>query len=304
MNRTRNFIGYGETPPDPSWPDGARIAINLNLNFEGGGERSLDNGDDTSEGMLNDIGMPAYTGLRSPLAESAFEYGSRTGVWRILRVLRSFGVKASILSVVAALERNPEAARAFVRDGHELVCHGYRWLDYQVMPVDEERKHVDAAVRWFESQFGMTSLGWMTGRPSVHTRELIAATGRILYDRDELNDELPYWTVAAGKPHLIIPYSFETNDNRFNENSGFSVARHFAEYMTDCFDTLYVEAGHRPTMMSIGLHDRLIGRPARIKGLVDFLRHACGHRGVWFCTGAQIAHHWRKTFAPTDIAGL
>jgi allantoinase len=301
MTRRRDFAGYGENPPDARWPGHARIAVNLNLNFEGGGERSIADGDACSEGMLNDIGMPSYTGVRSPLSESVFEYGSRVGVWRVLDVLRQYRVKVSVLGVIAALMRAPDVVRAVQRDGHELVSHGYRWLDYLTMPIEEERAHVQAAVDWMLGVTGGQSFGWMTGRPSINTRSLIVSTGRMLYDRDELNDELPYWTDVDGRPHLVIPYSYETNDNRFNENTGFSVARHFSEYMIDAFDRLYAEGIHRPAILSIGLHDRLIGRPARIKGLVDFLDYASRKRGVWFCTGADIAHHWANMF-PADQA--
>lgn len=294
--RLRDFLGYGDSPPHPRWPGGARIAVNLNLNFEGGGERCIAEGDDCSEGMLNDIGMPCMTGFRSPLAESQFEYGSRVGVWRVLRTLSRFGIKASVLGVVAALQRNPQVLQAVLSQGHELVCHGYRWLDYQVMPREEERQHVEAATAWMLAHCGASAFGWMTGRPSIHTRGLIAATGNVLYDRDELNDELPYWVHAQGKPHLVIPYSYETNDNRFNENSGFSTADQFSTYMIDAFETLYEEGQERPGLLSVGLHDRLIGRPARIRGLVKFLEHASARGGVWFCTGAEIAAHWRTNF--------
>ncbi|HWH82577.1 MAG TPA: polysaccharide deacetylase family protein [Burkholderiaceae bacterium] len=301
--RPRDFVGYGETTPDPKWPGNARIAINFNLNVEGGGERCVTEGDESSEGMLNDIGMPCLPQLRSPLSESQFEYGSRSGAWRVLRLFRKFDIKVSVLGVVAALQRNPALLQALLRDGHELVCHGYRWLDYQQMPLEEERAHVDAAVAWMLAHCGRERFGWMTGRPGIHTRSLIAATGKILYDRDELNDELPYWTRTEGHPHLVIPYSYETNDNRFNENSGFSTASNFSEYMIDAFDTLYEEGADRPKLLSIGLHDRLIGRPARIKGLADFIEYARGHDRVWFCTGAEIAAHWQANFPPAGDAG-
>lgn len=298
--RERDFIGHGEFPAHPRWPGGARIAINFNLNFEGGGERCITEGDASSEGMLNDIGMPCIPGYRSPLAESQFEYGSRVGVWRLLRTFDRFGIKVSVLGVVAALQRNPQVLKAVLERGHELVCHGYRWLDYQVMDVDEERRHVEAAVQWMLAHNGGRPFGWMTGRPSVHTRMLTAATGAVAYDRDELNDELPYWVNVDGGSRLVIPYSYETNDNRFNENSGFSTASQFAEYMIDAFETMYAEGKERPGLLSIGLHDRLIGRPARLPGLVRFLEHASARQGVWFCTGADVAAHWKAHFPAPD----
>lgn len=298
----RDFIGYGADPPDPQWPGGARIAVNINLNFEGGGENSITEGDSASEGQLNDIGQPALPGLRAPLVESVFEYGSRVGGWRLLRLFRRFGVKVCLLAVAKAAERNPELARAFVEDGHELVSHGYRWLDYQTMPEAEEREHVRLGIETLERLTGVRPVGWMTGRPSANTRRLhlelptglAGELGGFLYDRDSLNDELPYWVIVAGARHLVIPYSFETNDNRFDQNHGFSTGDDFARYMIDCFETLYAEGADRPKMMSLAIHDRLIGRPGRITGLVKFLDHIAAKDRVWIATGRDIAEHWRR----------
>lgn len=290
----RDFLGYGDTPPDPQWPGGARIAVNINLNFEGGGEHSILEGDNHSEDMLTDIGFARLHGLRSPLVESVFEYGSRRGGWRLLRLFREYGVKVSLLAVARAAECNPALTSAFIADGHELVSHHYRWLDYQTMPEEEERCHVQLALDVLERIGGVPVVGWMTGRPSQNTRRLLVRTGRLLYDRDALNDELPYWVEVEGRPHLVVPYSFETNDNRFNENSGFSTGEDFARYMIDCFETLYEEGLSEPKMMSIALHDRLIGRPGRITGLKAFLSHITKRDGVWIATGRQIAEHWRQ----------
>ena len=252
MTDDRDFIGYGANPPDPQWPDGARIAVNLNLNFEGGGERSILEGDRESEGALNDIGQPSLPGLRSPLTESVFEYGSRVGGWRLLRLFRRFGVKVCLLAVAKAAERNPALTRAFVADGHEIVSHGYRWLDYQVMPEEIEREHVRLGIETIERVAGVRPVGWMTGRPSANTRRLHLELGGFLYDRDSLNDELPYWLTVGGIRHLVIPYSFETNDNRFNENSGFSTGDDFFHYMRDAFDVLYREGEKgSPKLLSI-----------------------------------------------------
>src|SRR5258707_9166458 len=241
MNDDRDFLGYGADPPDPRWPRKARIAVNINLNFEGGGERSIMEGDGESEGALNDIGRSSLPGLRSPLVESVFEYGSRVGGWRLLRVFSRFGVKVCLLAVAKAAERNPELTRAFVADGHEIVSHGYRWLDYLTMPIDEEREHVRLGIETLERVAGVRPVGWMTGRPSANTRRLHLELGGLLYDRDSLNDELPYWVTVGAVRHLVIPYSFETNDNRFDQNHGFSSAEDFARYMIDCFETLYAE---------------------------------------------------------------
>lgn len=293
----RDLVGYGATPPNPNWPGGAAIAVNFNLNVEGGGESTLINGDEVSEGMLNDIGVPAYRGLRVPLAESVFEYGSRRGAWRVLDVFDEFSIKMSILGVARALEQNPELAKACGARGHEIVSHGYRWIDYCAVPENIEREHIRRAVELLTALAGTRPVGWMTGRPGPNTRRLVVEEGGFLYDRDSLADELPYWLEIAGRAHLVIPYSYEANDNRFNENSGFSTADDFFTYMRDAFDVLYRE-GRRgaPKLLSIGLHDRLIGRPGRCKGLIKLLEYMRGFDDVWFATGADIAAHWRKYF--------
>ncbi|MEJ0070615.1 MAG: polysaccharide deacetylase family protein [Pseudomonadota bacterium] len=295
-HQDRDFVGYADQQPHPHWPGEARIAVNFNLNYEGGGEGSVADGDAASESMLTDIGVPPYPGLRSPLTESVFEYGSRSGVWRLLRIFQRFGVKVSVLAVARALERNPRLAAQLVAQGHEVVSHGYRWIDYHHVAEETERTHIRQAVALLEQLTGARPLGWMTGRPGPNTRRLVVEHGGFLYDRDALNDELPYWVSVGSAPHLVIPYSYETNDNRFNENSGFSTADDFFTYMKDCFDMLYEEGRDQPKLMSIGLHDRLIGRPARAAGLVRFLEYACGFERVWFCRGIDIAEHWRKHF--------
>jgi putative urate catabolism protein len=297
-HRERDFAGYGEDPPHARWPGDARIAINFNLNYEGGGESSVEDGDLASESMLTDSGFPRYEGMRSPLAESVFEYGSRVGVWRLLRIFARFDVKVSVLAVVRALERNPELAAKLVASGHEVVSHGYRWIDYHAVPEATERAHIAQAVAGIERLTGARPRGWMTGRPGPNTRRLLVEQGGFLYDRDALNDELPYWVAVGGAPHLVIPYSYETNDNRFNENSGFNTADDFFTYMKDCFDVLYQEGAERPKLMSIGLHDRLIGRPARAVGLVRFLDYVRGFERVWFCRGIDLAEHWQRNFPP------
>ncbi len=293
----RDLVGYGEKPPHPHWPGGALIAVNFNLNVEGGGELSLINGDGESEGMLNDIGVATQRGRRVPLVESVFEYGSRRGAWRVLEVFREFSVKASILGVARALEQNPALAKACVAQGHEIVSHGHRWIDYGAVAEDVEREHIRRAVDILTGLTGSRPIGWMTGRPGPNTRRLLVEAGGFLYDRDSLADELPYWLSIGKQTHLVIPYSYEANDNRFNENGGFSTADDFFLYMRDAFDVLYRE-GQRgaPKLFSIGLHDRLIGRPGRCQGLIKLLGYMRGFDGVWFCTGAEIAHHWRKEF--------
>ena len=295
---TRDFAGYGAHPPHPRWPGGARIAVNFNLNYEGGGERSVDDGDPASESVLTDNGFPAYPGRRAPLTESVFEYGSRVGVWRLLRIFERFQVPISVLAVVRALERNPALVPALQAAGHEIVSHGWRWLDYCDVPEAVERQHIKDAVAGLAKLTGAPPRGWMTGRPGSNTRRLLVEQGGFLYDRDSLNDELPYWLAVGGAPHLVIPYSFETNDNRFDQSHGWSSADDFFTYMRDCFDLLYDEGADAPKLMSIGLHDRLIGRPGRAVGLIKFLEHVRRHDAVWFCTGLDVAEHWRREFPP------
>jgi allantoinase len=293
----RDLVGYGEFPPHPAWPQGAAIAVNFNLNVEGGGEATLFNGDDRSEGMLNDIGVATVIGKRSPLVESVFEFGSRRGVWRVLDAFRDFSIQVSILGVARALEQNPELAKACVRRGHEIVSHGYRWIDYGDVSEEVEREHIRRAIDLLTELTGARPVGWMTGRPGPNTRRLIVEAGGFLYDRDSLADELPYWLRVGETPHLVIPYSYEANDNRFNENSGFSTGDDFFSYMRDAFDVLYREGKNgSPKLLSIGLHDRLIGRPGRSMGLIRLLEYMRKFDDVWFCRGVDIAEHWRRVF--------
>jgi peptidoglycan/xylan/chitin deacetylase (PgdA/CDA1 family) len=297
--QARNLVGYGPTPPDPCWPGDAYIAVNFNLNIEGGGEATLANGDAASEGMLNDIGAPSVTGRRVPLVESVFEYGSRRGVWRLADMFRAAAIPVSVLGVVRALELNPEMARVLMADGHEMVSHGYRWIDYGAVAEDAERAMIAQAVTGITELTGARPLGWMTGRPGPNTRRLVAEEGGFLYDRDSLADELPYWVRMPTGPHLVIPYSYEANDNRFNENSGFNTADDFFTYMRDAFDLLYAEGkAGAPKLLSIGLHDRLIGRPGRAPGLARLIAHMKSHERVWFCRGIDIARHWQDRFPP------
>ena len=293
----RDLVGYGEFPPHPAWPQGAAIAVNFNLNVEGGGEATLFNGDDRSEGMLNDIGVASVIGKRSPLVESVFEFGSRRGVWRVLDAFRDFSIQVSILGVARALEQNPELAKACVQRGHEIVSHGYRWIDYGDVSEEVEREHIRRAIDLLTGLTGARPVGWMTGRPGPNTRRLIVEAGGFLYDRDSLADELPYWLRVGETPHLVIPYSYEANDNRFNENSGFSTGDAFFSYMRDAFDVLYREGKNgSPKLLSIGLHDRLIGRPGRCIGLIRLLEYMRKFDDVWFCRGVDIAEHWRRVF--------
>ena len=215
----------------------------------------------------------------------------------MLDAFDEFSVKMSVLGVARALEQNPQLAKACVERGHEIVSHGYRWIDYGAVAEDVEREHIRRAVDVLD-QADRRKAGRLDDRTAG--AEHAAAPGRsggFLYDRDSLADELPYWLNISNRPHLVIPYSYEANDNRFNENSGFSTGDDFFAYMRDAFDVLYRE-GQRgsPKLLSIGLHDRLIGRPGRCKGLIKLLEYMRGFDGVWFCTGTDIANHWRKNF--------
>jgi peptidoglycan/xylan/chitin deacetylase (PgdA/CDA1 family) len=299
----RDFVGYGRNPPHPRWPGGARVAVNFNLNVEAGGENSVLEGDAFSENVLTDIGSPAYQGARSPLVESSFEYGPRVGCWRLLRLFKRFDVRISVLGVVRGVQLYPDLMRAFVEDGHEIVSHGWRWIDYTKMSEKQEREHIRLATKGIADLTGAPPVGWFGGRPSANTRRLLVEHGGYLYDRDYLGDELPFWLDVGGRPHLVVPYSFETNDNRFDQNNGFSTADEFARYMIDCFDLMYEEGADQPKIMSIALHDRLIGRPARAVGLIKFLDHIKKHDRVWCCTGREIAEHWRREHPPVVKAG-
>jgi allantoinase len=298
----RDLVGYGRRLVDPKWPGGARLALQIALNYEAGGESSVLHGDDRSESILTDMGLPAVERARSLAAESSFEYGSRRGVWRALRLFEERDVKVSVFAVVMGLERNPEVAKAMVESGHEIVSHGWWWINYHGVSKRLERDHIHRCVSTLTRLTGTRPVGWFTGRPSLNTRQLLLEEGGFLYDQDAFNDELPYWIEVSGKPHLILPYSLETNDNRFNENSGFNTADDFFTYMKDAFDVLYAEGADEPRMMTLGLHDRLIGRPAKSVGLARFLDHVQKHDSVWICRGADIARHWRENHPPpTDL---
>jgi len=295
----RDLVGYGRNPPDPKWPGGARLALEFCLAYETGSENSILHGDARSEDMLTDIhGLPAIQGARSMLAESTFEFGSRVGFWRLLRLLEERGILASILAVAQGLERTPEAARAMIDGGHEVVSHGWRWIDYQHVPEAEEREHIARSVSAIERLCGERPLGWLTGRPGPNTRRLVAEEGGFLYDQDCLNDELPQWVEVSGRPHLVLPYSYETNDNAFSGRQGFSTGLEFCTYLTEAFDFLYAEGGNRPRMMTVAVHDRLTGRPGRASGFARFLDHVVRKKDVWICRGVDVARHWIEHFPP------
>lgn len=293
----RDLVGYGRDLPDPQWPGGARLAIQFAVNYEVGGESNILHGDRASESALTDTPFPPFEGRRNWLVESAYEYGSRRGIWRLLDLFEQRRMKVCLFGVVMALERHPEVARTFAEAGHEIVAHGYRWMDHSELTKAEEREYLARAVAGIERLVGERPVGWMTGRPSMHTRELVVEHGGFLYDRDALNDELPYWVQVDGQDHLVIPYSFETNDMRFgSKEGGFVTGRDLCHSLTDTFDQLYAEGATAPKLMTVGLHERTVGRPGRAHGLARFLDHVLAHDDVWVATGREIAEHWRRRF--------
>jgi allantoinase len=293
----RDLIGYGAHPPDPHWPGGARIAVSVVLNYEEGGEYSVLHGDAHSETVLTDMDHPApLFGVRNLNIESVFEYGSRVGFWEIMRLLQGHNIDATIYAVGMALERNPEAAAAIAASGFEVACHGQRWIDYQFVAEDAERADMRRNIEIVTRLIGRRPRGWYTGRPSPNTRRLVVEEGGFLYDSDAYNDDLPYWTSVAGRDHLVIPYSLDTNDSRMTRAQGFDVGEDFFTYGRDAFDWLYRRGAEgQPRMMSIGLHNRLIGRPGRVGALARLLDHIQRHDAVWLCNRTAIAQHWMAT---------
>jgi allantoinase len=289
----RDLVGYGKHPPDPKWPGGARLALQIVMNYEEGGERSILHGDSESEAFLQEVpSITPLTGVRNIQVESMYEYGSRVGVWRLLRMFAERDIKISVFAIAMALERHPEAARAIVEAGHEVVSHGWRWIDYQHVPAHVEREHIRLAVESLTRTTGQRPLGWYTGRLSPSTRRLVVEEGGFLYDADAYNDDLPYWELVADRPHLVIPYTLDNNDMKFSSIAGFSTGEEWLSYVRDAFDLLYAEGAEHPTMMSLGLHMRLIGRPGRAAALARFLDHVQGHKDVWICRRLDIARHW------------
>jgi putative urate catabolism protein len=299
----RDLAGYGEHPPHPRWPGGARIALQFVLNYEEGAEASVLHGDEASETFLSEIvGAQAFR-ARHMSMESLYEYGSRAGVWRLLRLFREREVPLTVFGVAMAMLRHPRAVEAFLRDGHEIASHGFRWVSYQHADVAAEREHLERAVEAIRALTGRAPEGWYTGRDSPNTRRLVVEHGGFVYDADSYADDLPYWVeveCSRGRvPHLVVPYTLDTNDMRFATPQGFNSGDQFHAYLRDAFDTLYAEGdpagANAPKMLSIGLHCRLAGRPARLAALARFLDHVRAHEGVWCARRIEIARHWIAT---------
>ncbi len=295
----RDLIGYANNPPHPHWPGDARIAISFVLNYEEGGERNILHGDQESESFLSEmVAAQPLAGARNLSMESLYEYGSRSGVWRILKLFKKFDIPLTIFAVAMAAQRNPELIRAMAAAGHEICSHGYRWIDYQYMDEAQEREHMLEAIRILTEITGERPLGWYTGRTGPNTRRLVMEEGGFLYDSDTYDDDLPYWESnnPTGNAHLVIPYTLDTNDMRFTQVQGFNSGDDFYTYLKDAFDVLYAEGMEgAPKMLSIGLHCRLIGRPARLAALQRFIEYAQGHQQVWFARRVDIARHWQAT---------
>jgi putative urate catabolism protein len=295
----RDMIGYGRTPPDPRWPGGARVAVQVVLNYEEGGENNILHGDSVSEAFLSEVlGATNWPGQRHMNMESVYEYGSRAGFWRLWRLFTERAVPVTVYGVATALMRNPEAVAAMKEADWEIASHGLKWIDYRDVPPEEEKRHLDEAIRLHAEITGSRPLGWYTGRTSTATRDLVKAEGGFLYDSDSYADDLPYWEAGPNGPHLVIPYSLETNDMRFANAPGFTEGEQFFRYLKDTFDILWEEGATAPKMMSIGLHCRLAGRPGRAAGLKRFLDYVQGRDRVWLARRIDIAWHWHALHKP------
>ncbi|WP_348760750.1 allantoinase PuuE [uncultured Salinisphaera sp.] len=292
----RDMIGYGAQPPAAAWPGGARLALQFVINYEEGAENNILHGDAASESFLSEmVGTDARPGVRHMSMEWLYEYGSRAGVWRLLRLFRQRNLTATVFAVGMAAERHPDAVRALADAGFEIACHGWRWIDYQYVDEATERAHIDKAVAAIEDATGITPVGWYTGRCGPNTRRLVAEHGGFVYDADSYADDLPYWEHVPGvaEPQLIVPYTLDTNDMRFVAPQGFNSGEQFFTYLKDAFDMLYAEGATAPKMLSVGLHCRIAGRPARAAAVARFLDYVAGFDDVWVTTREAIARHWR-----------
>ncbi|KXV63317.1 allantoinase PuuE [Gluconobacter oxydans] len=286
----RDMIGYGRTPPDPKWPNGARIAVQFVINYEEGAENSVLHGDAGSEAFLSEmIGTKSIIGARCAQMESLYEYGSRAGFWRLRRLFDKAGMPVTVFGVAKALARNPDAVAAMMESGWEIASHGLRWIDYQDFPEDVERAHIREAIALHTEVTGERPLGWYQGRTSPNTARLVAEEGGFIYDADSYADDLPYYDRTNGRAQLIVPYTLDANDMKFAALNGFTEGEQFFVYLRDAFDMLYREGGR---MMSVGLHCRLAGKPARAMGLLKFLEHIQKYEDVWVATRLDIARHW------------
>ena len=296
----RDLIGYGSHPPQANWPGHARVAVQFVLNYEEGGENATLHGDPGSEQFLSEMFNPPSFADRHLTMEGIYEYGSRVGVWRILREFEKRKLPLTVFGVSMALQRHPELTQAFVELGHEIACHGWRWINYQQIDEATEREHMQQGINIIRQMTGHTPSGWYTGRDSPNTRRLLLDHGGFEYDSDYYGDDLPFWmkvkkTNGEVVPHLVVPYTLDVNDMRFALPQGYSQAEDFFVYLRDTFDVLYAEGADSPKMMSVGMHCRLLGRPGRMIALQKFLDHIEKHDRVWVCKRIDIARHWKQT---------
>ncbi|MDG9948232.1 allantoinase PuuE [Acinetobacter ursingii] len=294
---SRDLIGYHGQPPQVEWPNQARVAVQFVLNYEEGGENHIEHGDLGSEQFLSDIIGAASFPAKHMSMDSMYEYGSRAGFWRIHNEFQRRGLPMTIFGVGMALARNPYIVDAIKSANYDVVSHGQRWIHYQDMDIETERMYMDQAISVLGALFGETPIGWYTGRDSPNTRQLLAEFPQIKYDCDYYGDDLPFWTTLTNidgetRPHLIIPYTLESNDMKFCSPGGFNSGEQFYQYLKDAFDVLYVEGESAPKMLSIGMHCRLLGRPGRFKALQRFLDYIQSHDKVWICRRNDVAHHW------------
>ncbi|KAA9010460.1 allantoinase PuuE [Histidinibacterium aquaticum] len=296
----RDMLGHGPDRPDPKWPNGAKVAVQIVLNYEEGGENSLLHGDGASEAFLSDIaGAQPWPGQRHWNMESIYEYGARAGFWRLHRLFTGRNIPLTIYGVATALARSPAQVEAMQDAGWEIASHGLKWVEHKDMPEEEERAAIAEAIRLHTEVTGEPPRGWYTGRCSVNTVRLAAETGTFDYISDTYDDDLPYWTRVADRDQLIIPYTLEANDMRFATAPGWVTGQDFGQYLCDAYDVLLAEGeAGRPAMMSVGLHCRLVGRPGKIAGLIRFLDHVAERGGAWFARRDEIAHHWAEHHPP------
>ncbi len=295
----RDLVGYEDTPPHPQWPNDARIAVQFVMNYEEGSENCLLHGDTVSEALLTEVvGTMPLPGVRNMSVESMYEYGSRAGFWRLHRLFTARNIPVTVYGVAMALARNPKAVAAMLKANWEIACHGYRWIDYQHFEIEAEREHMQKAIALHNQLTGERPLGWYTGRTSPNTRRLVIEEGGFLYDSDSYADDLPYWVYDYGKPHLVIPYSFDNNDMKFGAPQGFNTGEQFFTYLRDAFDLLYAEGETAPKLMNIGLHCRITGKPGRAAALARFLDYVQERDRVWLCRRIDVAHHWHRYHPP------